>query len=156
KVENYLRWSATGAKDRELVFTSGNPGSTSRLNTYTHLEYRRDYGLPFTIKLLESQRKALQEYSAKGEEKARRAQEDMFGIENSLKAFIGEIGGLRDKAIMAKKLQQEQKLRSQIAANPKMKKEYEDAWDQIAKGRKSLVAYFRDFSLIENGAGFNS
>jgi hypothetical protein len=156
KVENYLRWSATGAKDKELVFTSGNPGSTSRLNTYTHLEYLRDYGLPFTLKLLESERKALLEYSRKGEEQARRAQEDLFGIENSLKAFKGEIAGLRDKTIMAKKLREEEKLRNQVAANPKMKKEYADAWDQIAKGRKSLVAYFRDFSLIENGAGFNS
>ncbi len=156
KVENYFRWAAAGAKDKELVFTSGNPGSTSRLNTYAHLEYRRDASLPFSIKLLESQHQALKQYSAKGDEQARRAQDDFFSIENSLKAIKGQLGGLRDKTIMAKKRQQEEQLRRQLAANPKMKKEYADAWEQIAKGRKSLVAYFREFSLIENGAGFSS
>ena len=34
---DYLKWSGTGAKDGELVFVSGHPGRTSRLNTVEHL-----------------------------------------------------------------------------------------------------------------------
>jgi hypothetical protein len=43
-----------------------------------------------------------------------------------------------------------------VAADPKKQKEYGDAWDAIAKGRKELPAYSREVSLLENGAAFNS
>src|SRR5437879_3369259 len=39
---DYLKWSTTGAKDGDLVFVSGNPGRTSRLNTLYHLQFFRD------------------------------------------------------------------------------------------------------------------
>jgi hypothetical protein len=156
KTPNYFRWSTTGAKAEELVFVSGHPGSTQRLNTMAHLEYLRDHGLPYTLKLLKARRKSLQKYGAQGEEQARRAQEDLFGIENSLKAFIGQYEGLQDKSIMAKKRAAETALRKRVAANAKMQKEYGDAWEVIAKGRASYAAYFRETSLIANGAGFNS
>src|SRR6185436_9229521 len=49
---DYLKWSSTGAKDGELVFVSGNPGRTSRLNTVEHLQWFRDMTYPFTLNLL--------------------------------------------------------------------------------------------------------
>jgi hypothetical protein len=156
KTKNYFKWSTTGAKDGDLVFVSGHPGSTQRLNTMAHLEYLRDHGLPYTLKLLKARRKSLQTYSAQGEEQARRAHGTLLNIENSLKALEGQYAGLKDKNIMAKKGVTEATLRKGIAANAKMVKEYGDAWDTIARGRASFASYFKEHSMIANGAGFNS
>lgn len=156
KVENYFKWSKAGAKDGELVFVSGNPGSTSRLDTVAHLEYLRDTGLPWVIKLLNRRHEALSKYRALGEEQSRRAQEDFFGIENSQKAFRGEYEGLLDKSLIAKKAKAEGALRRSVASDPKKQKEYGDAWDNIAKGRRGLKSYYREESLLEKGSGFNS
>lgn len=156
KVENYFKWSKDGAKDGELVFVPGHPGSTARLNTVSHLEYLRDYGLPFVVKLLNREHDFLARYRSQGEEQSRRAQEDFFLIENSLKALRGELEGLQDKTLIAKKAKAEDALRRTVAADPKKQELYGDAWDNIAKGRAGLRSYYRQFALIGNGAAFNS
>jgi len=156
KVENYFKWSKAGAKDGDLVFVPGNPGSTSRLDTMAHLEYLRDYGLPFTIELLTRERDNLAKYRDQGEEQSRRAQEDFFSIENSLKAYRGEIEGLKDKTLMGRKAKTEETLRHTIAADARKQAEYGDAWDNIAKGRASLKNYYKELSLLDRGSAFNS
>ena len=156
KVDNYFKWSKNGAEEGELVFVPGNPGSTSRLNTVAHLEYLRDYGLPFVIKLLNRERDALAKYRALGEEQSRRGQEDFFGVENSLKAYRGELEGLQDKSLIAKKAKAEEALRRTVSSDIKKQKEYGDAWENIAKGRTGLQGYYRQFSLLENAGAFNS
>jgi hypothetical protein len=156
KVENYFKWSRAGAKDGELVFVPGNPGSTARLDTVAHLEYLRDDGLPFTIKTLTRRHDALGKYRSLGEEQSRRAQEDYFGIENSLKAFRGELEGLQDKALIAKKAKAEEALRKTVAADANKQRDYGDAWDNIAKGRRGLKGYYKELSLLESGSAFNS
>jgi hypothetical protein len=156
KSENYFKWSKDGAKEGELVFVSGHPGSTARLDTVAHLEYLRDAAFPFTIKLLEREYDTLGKYRSLGEEQSRRALEDFLRIENALKAYRGEYQGLLDKSLIAKKRNAEDALRARLAADPNKQKEYGDAWDNIARGRKAFAGYNRELSLIESGAGFNS
>jgi len=154
KVENYFKWSKTGAKDGELVFVTGHPGNTSRLNTVAHLESLRDVSIPLLIRLLESRRAALKAYMAKGEEQTRRAQNDLNSVENSLKVYKGQIEGLRDPKLMRQKVLAEQQLRNSVNADPRKQKEYGDAWTAIAKGRKDLAQYERDRRFLDLAAGF--
>lgn len=156
KVENYFKWSKTGAKDGELVFVTGHPGSTQRLNTVAHLESLRDVTIPLILRMLESRRVVLKQYMAQGEEQTRRAQNELNSIENSIKVYKGQIAGLKDPKLMAKKRLDEQALRNSIAADPQKKQEYGGVWDAIAKGRKDLASYERDRRFLDLAAGFNT
>ena len=156
KVENYFKWSKTGAKKDELVFVTGHPGSTSRLNTVAHLESLRDVSIPLIIRMLESRRSMLKQYMTLGEEQTRRAQNELNSVENSLKVYKGRVVGLQDPKLMAKKRKFEQTLRNSVEADARMKKEYGDAWMAISKGRQDLASYERDRRFLDLAAGFNT
>ncbi len=156
KVDNYFKWSKTGAKAGELVFVTGHPGSTSRLNTVAHLESLREVSIPLLIRMLESRRGMLKQYMAQGEEQTRRAQNELNSIENSLKVYKGQLAGLQDVKLMAKKRMAEQALRNSVEADPRKNQEYGTAWEAIAKAHKDLAAYQRDRRFLDLAAGFNT
>jgi len=99
-----------------------------------HLESLRDVSIPLILRMLEMRRDVLKKYMAQGEEQTRRAQSELNSIENAIKVYKGQLAGLQDKKLMAKKLKAEQALRAAIKADPKKQQEYGDAWDAIAKG----------------------
>ncbi len=158
---NFFKWSEQGSKEGDLVFVSGNPGRTNRLDTVAHLEYLRDFGIPLLLKYLQHLHDMYTRYGALGAEQERRAHEDLFSADNSLKAYIGEEGapgrgGLKDPSVISAKKKAEDELRKLVAANPKMQKEYGDAWETIAKERKELPSYERERRFLESGWGFSS
>jgi hypothetical protein len=132
KTENYLKWNAKGAAENELVFVSGNPGSTNRLQTLAQTEYQRDYAYPLRRKAYTRMLDVAKRYASQGSEQARRAAGQIFGIENSMKATGGEYTGLLDKELMAKKAAEEKDFRDKVEANPEWKAKYGWAWDSIA------------------------
>ena len=154
--ENYFKWSTTGAKEGTLVFVTGNPGSTSRLNTVAHLQELRDTSIPIILRLLERREVMLKKYMALGEEQTRQAQNELNSIQNSLKVYRGQLAGLKDPALMARKMKEEDALRKSIAASPEKQKMYGDAWDAIAKAHQNYPSYIRDRRIFDQAAGFNS
>jgi hypothetical protein len=153
---HYLKWSAKGVKEGDLVFVSGNPGSTGRLLTFSQLEFLRDVSYPFTIGTFIRRRALLQEYSNKGPEQARVALRTLFGIENSLKAQTGYQSGLLDKKLMEKKAGEEQAFREALKKDPSMEKEFARAWDEIAEAQKKYAAFFKPYAYFERGFAFNT
>ncbi len=150
-VEHFLKWSEAGAAEGDLIFVSGNPGRTERLDTVAHLEYQRDLAVPGTLNLLRRREILLKNYSDRSTENARRAEDELFGIQNSRKAYLGMIGGLQDPAIMDKKRSMESSLRDKVGSDPKSKQAYGDGWDQVAATLKTLVKIRDEYNLIGYG-----
>jgi Peptidase S46 len=155
KVEHYLKWSANGSKDGELIFVSGHPGRTNRLNTMAELEYLRDRQYPMQLARLNRLEVLYTAWAARSAENARRVRDDLFSVQNSRKARVGGLQGLMDPAIMARKAADEKALRAAVAADPKLKGSA-DAWDRIAKAVEKQKAIVKEMNLLEGGQAFNS
>ncbi len=153
---NYLKWSPNGTKENELVFTTGHPGTTQRLNTVAHLKYLRDLALPFSVASLEMRDAATKQWMALNPENARLGLSELFGIQNSLKSQRGRLQGLRDAALMAKKEASEARLRAGLAKNPAKQQELGGAWDVIEKTLGVARQIDAERNFIANAAGLNS
>jgi hypothetical protein len=156
KIEHYLTWSEAGCKDGELIFVSGHPGRTNRLNTVTHLEFLRDLEYPLRLNVLRRREVLLKNYSDRTIENGRRARDELFSYQNSRKARIGGLAGLQDPVLMKRKMEQEKALRNAVASDAKLKKAYGDAWDQVDASIKELKAIYTTHYLLERGIGFSS
>lgn len=156
RTAHFLPWAAQPVKEGDLVFASGNPGSTGRLLTLSQLEFLRDVSYPFMIGTNGRRRALLAEYSEKGPDEARIALRTLFGLENSLKAIGGYQSGLLDPELMARKAQEERAFREEIAKDPEMAGEFGSAWDEIAEAQKSYGAFFKPYAYFERGTGFNT
>jgi hypothetical protein len=145
--KDYLKWNAKGAQAGDLVFVSGNPGSTERMTTVAELEAQRDYLLPATLKRIRRILGVLKAYAARGPEPARQAAGQIFGLENSLKAITGEYDGLMDKNLMAKKQQEETEFRRRLADKPGLEKLYGNAWSEIAEAQRRELGRFKQLEF---------
>jgi hypothetical protein len=154
--ESYFKWSKKGVKEGDLVFVTGHPGSTSRLNTVAHLEELRETSIPLLIRLLERREAMLKNYMTMGDEQTRRAQNELNSIQNSLKVYRGQLAGLQDKALIERKNREEQTLRKSITSNAERQKMYGDAWDAIAKAHKGLPSYIKERRIFDQAGGFNT
>ncbi|HEY2011987.1 MAG TPA: S46 family peptidase, partial [Bryobacteraceae bacterium] len=142
--KDYLKWNPKGAGNDELTFVAGHPGSTSRLDTLAQLELERDTVEPNVLKLLNHRVAVLRTYSALGPEQSREAASDIFGLENSIKAYDGRLKGLLDKSVMDKKRQDEEAFRAAVMANATWKSAYGSAWDDIAQAEKKAAPRLKE------------
>lgn len=115
RLENYLRFSPNGPADGELTFVSGHPGRTDRQLAVSELADARDRTIPRILARLYRREVLLTAYSARSLENARKAREDLFGIQNSRKAREGQLGGLVDPEFFGRLQDREAKLRDAFA-----------------------------------------
>lgn len=151
---HYLRWSKQGAADGELVFVSGHPGRTERLNTTAHLALLRDLVMPHALQKIYRREVLLSAFSDRSEEHARRAKEELFHYQNSRKARLGFLAGLQDPAVLRAKQDQEQALRGALAQRPDLQADCGAAWDDVARALGAWRRLYVRHDLLETGAAF--
>jgi hypothetical protein len=156
KIEHFLKWSKAGASDGELVFVSGHPGKTDRLNTLASLKYIRDVQAPATLDLLRRREIMLQQFSQDGDEQARIAGDDRFHVQNSRKAYYGRIAGLQDPEILARKEAAEVALRAKVESEAKLKAACASAWDKIEQAQNVRRELAVRYGVLETARGFYS
>jgi hypothetical protein len=156
KSENYFKWSEAGPKENELIFVSGNPGHTDRLNTVAHLEFLRDKALPLSLERLRRMEMLYSTFSERSKENARRAKGNLDSVANGRKVRAGGLAGLQDPAIMAQCKAREKELRDAVAKNPELQKSCGDAWKTVEKSLAAWNMIYNNYDMLERGSGFRS
>lgn len=153
KVSAYLPFDGAGPKAGQLVFTSGNPGSTEREVPLAELEFSRNVTVPFVIDMYSALDGVLWQYSRESAAHHQEAQELVFGIENSLKVYRGRVPVLADTKLLAAKAKSEAELRAWINAEEERKKTYGDPWAKNAQALAVKQRIFKPYVMLEAGMG---
>ncbi len=160
KTPHYFRWSETGPAEGELVFVTGHPGTTQRLETLARLKHRRDYTLPYTLARIRTLEAALHQYSQQSPENARQAATDLHSVANARKAFSGQLQGLLDPQILEQKRQQEEEFRKRVVEYAKATgsppPDFEGTFGRIEKIQHLLREFEKPYYLFETGHAFFS
>jgi peptidase S46-like protein len=158
--KDYLKWSKDGAKEGEVVFVTGNPGSTGRLLTVAQMEFLRDVQYPAQLRSYDRNLAVLQELSQQDDKVRRALENQIFSLMNSKKAVTGYLSGLQDSSLMNKKRAFERDFRRRIAADPKLKARYGTAWGAIEAATRQMsvlskqqIWYSFSGSPLMNSAG---
>lgn len=135
----HFTWKTEGAKEGDLVFVTGNPGTTGRLKTYAQCEFMRDYFYPAQLKRIRGMLADLYE-QAKDPAKEKEIRATILRYENGRKAYEGYLAGLQNPRILAIKQKAEADLRAAVAKDAALQKNYGDAWDKVAELQQQKVA----------------
>ncbi len=150
KIEHYLKWNEAGPAADDLIFCSGHPGHTQRLNTVDHLYFLRDTYIPLILAGYNQREVALIQFASRGAEEKRVADEDLLYIQNGRKAWGGILAGLLDPRTIAAKKTAEEELRAFVNADESRKRNWGDAWSDLAAALKKSESYYPAYFLLGN------
>ena len=155
KIQHYLKWSQAGTKEGDLTFVSGHPGSTNRQFTMAELQFLRDTQYPYIVPRLKRLEVLLKSWGDRSEENARRAKDDLFGVQNSRKVYDGRQAGLFSPAIMEPKAAQEKSFKQQVGDRADGAA-VRAAYDRLAETAIAQAKIYRRYRLLEGGHAFMS
>ena len=157
KTPNHFKWSDTGPKENDLVFVTGHPGTTQRLETLARLKHRRDITLPYTLYRLRTLEAALIQYSEQHPEKKRQAATDLHSVANSRKAFAGQLQGLLDPGVIKQKEKQETELMVKAQGDGTSSTiQLLAPIGAVADANAKFATFEKEYHLLETGHAFFS
>lgn len=136
---NHFAWKSAGAPLGDLVFVTGNPGRTGRLQTVAQCEFLRDHSFPARLASTKAQLQDLYAQAKSSPEKEKELRAQILSLENTRKAVEGYRDGLVDPRIMAIKQKAEKTLRDAVAKDAALQQKHGDAWDKVAELQKQKV-----------------
>ena len=134
----HLKWTARAPVDGEPTFVVGNPGSTQRLLTQEQIAFGREVSAPINVAIFSELRGRLINAMAQSPARYREGKEELDGIENSLKVYIGRVKALNDPAFMGKIAAAEADLKAKSANNPAIG----NPWGDIARAMSAYREHY--------------
>lgn len=155
KVEHFLKWSGSGAKENELVFVSGHPGSTDRGLTHAQVKAMRDTWMPFRLEMAKRREVLLAAWGSRELENGRRSKRPLIGTQNWRKATDGRLAGLLDPKFMKGHRAAEMAFRERLGGSEDGK-DAEDAFLEIEKLAARQQQDGLRGAMLGGGAAFDS
>ena len=156
KTPDFLPFAKKGPQEGDLVFVSGHPGGTNRLTPIAQLELDRDVTLPRRLLYSAELKGLLTRFATESAERKRISNSMLFYVENGLKARMGRLLALQDRAFFSALQDKEAQLRGKVDADPALKKLYAGAWPAVQKAMDRHRPMRDRHFLLEQGGGFNS
>lgn len=149
-IDHFLSLDPAGAREGDLVFVSGNPGRTRRIYTTDALAYQRDIALPDNLDLLRRKEIMLQQFGLDSPEAKRRAQDELFGIQNARKAYTGMLRGLQDPQFFQRRRARQDELLAAIAGRRDLQTAAA-AWEEIRQVLATRLALRDEYASLRGG-----
>ncbi len=127
----YLEWRADPVTEGEVVFSSGNPGSTDRHLTVGEIEYQRDARYRAQTAGVAAFRDALIAHRKAHPERADALRQLEFSTVTGSKSSEGIYSGFLDETRLKVEQRVEEDLRRRIAADPTADPRWEAAFEEI-------------------------
>lgn len=155
-VENYFEWSEKGTEEDELIFTVGRPGSTERLISFREFEYQRDIRYPVYLSMFDEFYNVYFELFQKYPERESELLNQVMGIGNGKKAYLGEYKALHDSYVSNRKKAFEDDLRKKISDDEKLEEKYSHIFPALDLAFNELSEFSAEFYAFRLGSRFNS
>lgn len=153
---HYLKWSANGVKENDVVFAGGSPGTTERLATAAQLTFYRDTAQPLQVGYLQTRIEDLRVFAAKSAENLKQAQPLLTALGAEYKLNAGKLIGLRDEWLLARKQNFEKKLKQAVQHDPKLGADGAKVWDEVTAAYKNWTPYEKPYQVLESHAAIGS
>ena len=152
KTPQFMKIDFSGPRADELVFVSGHPGTTQRLETRAQLEFERDVSLPSALLRNAELRGRYIQFGTTSVSDEELIEAPLNSLENGLKVRRKLLDALHDDAFMARKTADENALRARIHEDGGGA----DPWGQIQAATDRQRVLYPAYSFIEGAAGFNT
>jgi Peptidase S46 len=155
--KHHLKLAKEGVKEGDVVVSFGHPGTTERSRTVADVVAIRDHQYPIDLTVAQSQEASLKQFATNDAESERRANAQLFGVQNWLKAMRGEFRRLNEPRFLTRKRADEDELRQKVLrasdSDPQVKALLGapgDPWQRIER----LVQQRNDQAIARAGQSF--
>ena len=127
----HFQLSAAGVREGDRVFALGYPGSTHRHKSSHYLAYEEEVSLPYQIELGRWIIELKERLSLEGRDTAIKLSASLQGLWNNVKRSEGQLKGLRDLKLAARRRGQEQEIQTFIQADPLRRRKYGELFARL-------------------------